>query len=223
MKYPEDSFYPNFAGAYMSKDTQLTKDLIFSEIAKIIATKRKKVVAALKEIGIKFSKSPTDKEIVDAIINNIGEDRRVDIAVSYLIAEENKKHEEKFSNAGGFWEWAKGLVGAASDESTDTDKTKADTTAAGGSTVGAIADTIGIIFGFAQSVKEGQSQREADKAALMQQLIALKTAKTSGSGNNTLIYVVLGLVVVGGLVGMYFYMKKSGAKAELGGDIKVIK
>jgi len=63
-------------------------------------------------------------------------------------------------------------------------------------------------------VKEAKTQKEADKAALMQQIIALKAAKQSGSGNNTALYVILGLVVVGGVVGMYFYFKSNKGKTS---------
>lgn len=211
MKYPKESFYTNFVGAYMSKDREITKDLIFNELAQIIVTKRKDVITMLTEIGIKFSKKPTDKEIVDAIIDNLSDDRRVDIVVAYLISEKNKKYEESFSNAGGeFWTKLLGYIsGGGSTAGSGTT-----TTTGGTSTIGGIAGIISSIFSYAQSAKEIKAQKEADKQALLQQILAYKTAKEGSKGSNTAVYVILGLVVVGGLIGMYLYLKSVKPKSN---------
>jgi hypothetical protein len=235
MIYPKDSFYTNFAGAYQSKDVEITKDLIFHELGWLIAKKKKEVLAMLKEIGMKVSKRPTDAEIVKLIIDN-KDNRRLHIGIAYLISEKNKESESDF--LGNFGSWVGGVfkkkdkTGSTTTASTTDDASSGtpatsmvqsllsndEATSGGNVTVGsdpvsAIAGAIGSIFSFATSFKDADTQKNVEKSKLMQSVMAYKTAQLgsgSGSSNNTALYVIGGILVLGAiLTGVYFYSKSN--------------
>ncbi|MEI7962040.1 MAG: hypothetical protein WCI04_06925 [archaeon] len=198
MKYPQDTFYMSFAGAYKAKDNEITKDLIFNELGWLIAKKKKEVLAMLKEIGIKIGKRPSDTEIVKVIIDN-KENRRLHIGIAYLITEKNKGLEssflgdEKFSNA------------------VDPKVT------VGSDPVSAIAGAIGSVFSFATSFKDADTQKKVENSKLMQSVMAYKTAQLgAGSGSNTTLYVIGGVLVVGAIIaGVYFYSKSKSSVPQI--------
>lgn len=207
MKFPKDSFYTNFVGVWRSKDVEITNELIKDELAWLIANKRKEVIAMLKEVGITIDNKAKDEKIIDAVLDN-RDNVRLHTGIAYLITKRHEPEMEKFS----------GLLTDEDAPSSGSSSSSDNETGGLGSIFGsmnpvsAVANAISSVFGFAQSAKEAKAQKEHDRAELIQSVMAYKTAKAGGGGSNTTLYIILGLVVVGGLIAAYFLVNKAKPK-----------
>ena len=89
MIYLENDFYSNFNSMAESNDDVSMKGMFIDQISNIIAYKKDDLVSLFDKIGITVSKKPTNKELSDTIANNLKSNKKLQIGLAYLIAENN--------------------------------------------------------------------------------------------------------------------------------------
>jgi hypothetical protein len=89
MIYLENDFYSNFNSMVESNDEVSTKSMFIDQISNLIAYKKNDLVSLFNKIGIKVSNNPTNKELSNIIANNIKSNKKLQIGLAYLIAENN--------------------------------------------------------------------------------------------------------------------------------------
>jgi hypothetical protein len=89
MIYLENDFYSNFNSMVDSNDDRALKSMFIDQISNLIAYKKAELINLFGKIGIKVSKKPTNKELSDIIANNLKGNKKLQIGLAYLIAEDN--------------------------------------------------------------------------------------------------------------------------------------
>lgn len=89
MIYLENDFYSNFNSMVEANDEVSTKSMFIDQISNLIAFKKNDLVNLFNKIGIKVSANPTNKELSNIIANNIRTNKKLQIGIAYLIAENN--------------------------------------------------------------------------------------------------------------------------------------
>lgn len=207
MLYIKDDFYSNFTAISKSNDTMAMKGIMIDQLSNLIADRRGDVIDVLIKSGIKVSKTPSNKEIVEAIVKNMKTNKKMVVGLSYLIAKQNDilQSEYKMNRDSDFegegTKQKKDLTKFA-----DTTKTIADTfsvtaDALVGAKSGAFQDEL-----LTQTNSKSPEQLTED----VKQRQAQEVARRKRTRN---IWLIIGLVAVGG--GIYWayrkgYFKKKG-------------
>lgn len=89
MIYLENDFYSNFNSMAESNDDLSMKNMFIDQISNLIAYKKDDLVSLFNKIDIKVSKKPTNKELSNIIANNLKGNKKLQIGLAYLIAENN--------------------------------------------------------------------------------------------------------------------------------------
>lgn len=89
MIYLENDFYSNFNSIAQSNDDVSMQNLLIDQISNLIAFKKDSLVDLFGKIGIKSSNNPTNKELTDIIVKNLKNNKKLQIGIAYLIAENN--------------------------------------------------------------------------------------------------------------------------------------
>jgi hypothetical protein len=89
MIYLENDFYSNFNSMVDSNDELSLKGMFIDQISNLIAYKKSDLVDLFGKIGIKVSKKPTNKELSNIIATNLKGNKKLQIGLAYLIAEDN--------------------------------------------------------------------------------------------------------------------------------------
>lgn len=89
MIYLENDFYSNFNSIAQSNDDVSMKNLLIDQISNLIAFKKDDLVSLFGKIGIKVSNNPTNKELSNTIAKNLKTNKKLQIGIAYLIAENN--------------------------------------------------------------------------------------------------------------------------------------
>jgi hypothetical protein len=89
MIYLENDFYSNFNSIVDSNDDLALKSMFIDQISNLIAFKKAELVNLFDKIGIKVSKKPTNKELSNIIATNLKGNKKLQIGLAYLIAEDN--------------------------------------------------------------------------------------------------------------------------------------
>jgi len=89
MIYLENDFYSNFNSMVDSNDDQSLKSMFIDQISNLIAYKKADLINLFGKIGIKVSKKPTNKELSNIIATNLKGNKKLQIGLAYLIAEDN--------------------------------------------------------------------------------------------------------------------------------------
>jgi len=89
MIYLENDFYSNFNSIAQSNDDVSMKNLLIDQISNLIAFKKESLVDLFGKIGINVSKNPTNKELSNIIAKNLKSNKKLQIGIAYLIAENN--------------------------------------------------------------------------------------------------------------------------------------
>jgi hypothetical protein len=79
----------NFNGGVASGDVELTIDLWVNELSDLIVHSPEKVVDLLNKTKVTASKEDTNEQIIDKILNNIGNNTKLNRGISFLIGEQN--------------------------------------------------------------------------------------------------------------------------------------
>src|ERR1035437_7997068 len=89
MQYKHHDFMSNFNGGVASGDVELTIDLWVNELSDLIVHSPEKVVDLLNKTKVTASKEDTNEQIIDKILNNIGNNTKLNRGISFLIGEQN--------------------------------------------------------------------------------------------------------------------------------------
>jgi hypothetical protein len=89
MIYLENDFYSNFNSMVDSNDDLALKSMFIDQISNLIAYKKNDLINLFGKIGIKVSKKPTNKELSNIIATNLKSNKKLQIGLAYLIAEDN--------------------------------------------------------------------------------------------------------------------------------------
>jgi hypothetical protein len=89
MIYLENDFYSNFNSMVDSNDDVSLKSMFIDQISNLIAYKKAELINLFGKIGIKVSKKPTNKELSNIIATNLKGNKKLQIGLAYLIAEDN--------------------------------------------------------------------------------------------------------------------------------------
>lgn len=186
----------NFEGSVLSQDKSMTKDILLSEIYKILDKKPSVLIDALNESGIKTSNSISKESLVDKVVDALYDSEKFRSNLAKVIS-------NGYSNAdGNFLGKVKGAFSkTTSDTDTDTDSPSVNV---GASPIGAIAGAIGSVFSFGASIKQGKNQKEADKQQLRMALLGGESKKT----NWLPIVIIGGVLLIGGIVAFVSLRKK---------------
>jgi hypothetical protein len=169
----------NFSGAVMSNDKEMQKDILISEIHKILHKNPKSLVEALKNSGVDVPKRISNDHLVHLVVEAVYENAKFRENVALLITENNHSN---FSNGDGDGEAIKAggkILGGASS----------------GGIVGAVAGAVDSIFGFAKSKTDSKTQKQADKQRLL--LSLLEDKKKS---NLVPIIIIASVLLIGGAI-----------------------
>ena len=89
MIYLENDFYSNFNSMVESSDDKSLRTMLVDQISNLIAYKKSDLVKLFKKIGLKVSEKPTNKELSNIISQNIKTNKKLQVGLAYLIAENN--------------------------------------------------------------------------------------------------------------------------------------
>ena len=89
MIYLENDFYSNFNSMVESNDDLALKGMFIDQISNLIAYKKADLINLFNKIGINVSKKPTNKELSTIIATNLKGNKKLQIGLAYLIAEDN--------------------------------------------------------------------------------------------------------------------------------------
>ena len=171
----------------------MTKDVVLSEIHKILDKSPEVLIEALNSSGQAVSKNVSKKDLVHLTVENLYENPKFRDNISALIIEGN---ETNYNNAdGAIMDKLKGFFskGGADDSSGGASAPKV---TVGADPISAIAGAIGSIFSFAQSGQDRKAAKESDKRKLQMSLLADDDKKT----NWLPIVLIGGILLIGGAV-----------------------
>jgi hypothetical protein len=89
MIYLENDFYSNFNSMVESNDDLALKSMFVDQVSNLIAYKKEDLISLFGKIDIKVSNKPTNKELSNIIANNLKGNKKLQIGLAYLIAENN--------------------------------------------------------------------------------------------------------------------------------------
>ena len=185
----------NFSGGILSNDKDMTKDVVLSEVHKILDKSPEVLIETLNSSGQAVSKNVSKKDLVHLTVENLYENPKFRENISALIIAGN---ETNYNNAdGAVMDKLKALFskggGGADAGSGDGSAPKV---TVGADPISAIAGAIGSIFSFAQSGKDRKAAKESDKRKLQMSLLAEDDKKT----NWLPIVLIGGILLIGGAV-----------------------
>lgn len=183
----------NFSGSIMSNDKEMQKDILLSEIHKILHKNPKSLIEALKNAGVDVPSRISNKHLVHLVVEAVYENAKFRENIALLIAENQTSN---FSNANGELVnkikdfFSKSGEGSSS-ESTDS----TGGVAVGGGVVGAVAGAVNSIFGFAKSKADAKTQKEADRQKLL-----LSLSEEKKKSNLMPIIIIASVLLIGGAI-----------------------
>ena len=99
MIYLENDFYSNFNAIVESNDDKSMQNMLIDQISNLIAFNKPNLVSLFEKVNIKVSKTPTNKELSDLIAKNIKTNKKLQVGLAYLIAEDNNLLQEELKKA----------------------------------------------------------------------------------------------------------------------------
>lgn len=198
MVYIDNDFYSTMVGNQKKGNTAELKEQILSELADLIAFHKAEVIEALNASGVLTKENASDQKVIDALIKNVGDNKKLQAGLGYLITKKQSLSEQTSGQdgQGGFFSKLFGGSGAGAGAS-GAAQGAAGGAGAGpiGAIVGAVAGAVGAVFNF--KAAKTNAQAEADKQRLE---LAQKVMQRKGGGGNTGLYIGLGLLAVAAIV-----------------------
>lgn len=211
MRY-NGSFMQNFEGAVKSGDADFTQDLVLDEVATLIKERPFVLSETLRASNIQVSKSPSKKELINKVSDNLYSNTRFQNNLAKVVASKNVDASD-YNNANGEW-WSK-VKGWFSKSDSSEPNLKGDTndaalpkTSGGGVNIGAdplsaIAGAIGAVFSFASISQQKKVEQEKAKATLYEKVFSNSQAQRSWIP----VVIITGVLLIGGIVA-YATLKK---------------
>lgn len=177
----------NFSGAINSQDNDMAKDVLLSEIHKVLDKNPEVLIEALNNSGIATSSTISKRELIHKVVEALYESKKFRDNISKIIIQNNEQ--ESYNNLTGQ------NVGKVTSSISDAGP-KIGGGAAGGGVVGAIAGAVDSIFGTVGKFKEAKTQKQDAKNKLLAGLLEDKPKKT----NYLPIIIIGGVLLIGGIV-----------------------
>src|SRR3990167_1663380 len=89
MLYLEHDFYSNFNAGVNSGDNSFISDMITNEISELIVHQHDELIDLFGKINLSINKTATDEKIVDTIINNLSSNVKLSRGLAFLISQNN--------------------------------------------------------------------------------------------------------------------------------------
>jgi hypothetical protein len=194
MQFLNHDFYSNFEGGVKSGDVDLTIDLWVNEVSDIIMSDAGKVISLLNKVGIKTEQDVSDEEIVENIMDNIGNNSQLNKGISFLIGEFNgiMKNDKN---------WKQKI-----DNITATYKVLLDKALKNPTTSGSIKNDI------MKQIKAKADSKGDYKRIIFKQEPPVAAKKETKKKKT---YYVVGTLLVLGVIGLTVYLYKKNKKAQL--------
>jgi hypothetical protein len=171
----------NFSGAINSQDNDMAKDVLLSEIHKVLDKKPDVLIEALNNSEIATPSTISKRELIHKVVEALYESKKFRDIISQIVIENN----ESYNNGDG-----KGVSSIMEGLS------KTGGGAASGGVVGAVSGAIDSIFSTVGKFKEAKTQKQSDKAKLLASILEDKPKKT----NYLPIIIITGVLLIGGIV-----------------------
>lgn len=198
MIYAKHNFKQNFYFANGSGDAIATKDIITTEVEKIIADRPDDLRDVMLSSGIKIKMKPSKLDLINAFFKNI-DNKSFQLNLAELIVDNTQQPMYGNLNASGDLGSLFGKAGS----STPSTGTGGNTKLTGG-TVSSVADAVSSISNLFGSIKEGKNIKEQSKANMIANLQAqqLQAQQPQGMNPTTKALLIFGGVLVVGIIAM---------------------
>lgn len=184
-------FFMNFSNAVASQDAVLASQLLANEYAEVIASYPKNVVQAIQDSGIKIKTPASDKDIVNALVENLDKSSELRHRMATLIALNTNTISFSDDTLNSIGDIINGLgeTGAA---------TAGGAASAGpaGAIVGAVAGATSSVFGFLKSKKEAEVAKQEMRTRMLELINARKGGQSKGLSTGAIIGISLGGVAL---------------------------
>jgi len=185
----------NFSGGVLSNDRDMTKDVVLSEVHKILDKSPEVLIETLNSSGQAVSKNVSKKDLVHLTVENLYENPKFRDNISALIILGNETNYNNLDGDGSVMDKLKGLFSKGGADA-GSGGVNAPKVTVGADPISAIAGAIGSIFSFAQSSKDRKAAKEADKRKLQMSLLGGDDKKI----NWLPIVLIGGILLIGGAV-----------------------
>lgn len=202
MIYLENDFYSNFNSMVKSNDEMAIKEMFIDQISSVVAFNKAGLLDLFKKVGIKTSANPTNKELTILIVNNLKNNKKLQIGLAYLIAERNnllqnevkKQRDDNFSGQDGKKEKPKRDI-----------KQTADVVSSLANSIQVIANTLNNTNAskLQENMESQTNSKSPEENALEQQQQNQQEAEAKAKKKrrrNIIIGVVVVVAIVGGIV-----------------------
>lgn len=208
MLYLKHDFYSNFNSGIESGDNDFITDMIVNELSEIIVYQRKDMLDLLEKVQLKLNDKVSDEKIINIIIDNVSTNQKLVKGLAYLIAQNNQTSKQS--------KVVKGKDG----------KERVMRIDAKPASINQIDMVASGIIGLGDSFKYKPQLKKEFKIRLLR-LIETKSNAVGDreikiKDNKNGKYWLLGLLVIGAGVGVYFYLKNKKKIAAEGMEIKPI-
>lgn len=171
--FAKHNFKQNFFSANGSGDDVTTKDILVTEVEKIIVDRPQDLIDVMLSSGIKIKVKPTRMDLINAFFNNLS-NSEFQKNLAFLIVDntQNPMYGELKSNfsAGELF----GKAGATA--STNTKPGSTGGTKVGADPVSSVANALSSVAGLFGSIKDGKNIKEQSKANMIANLQAQQLA-----------------------------------------------
>lgn len=197
MIYAKHNFKQNFFSANGSGDIVATKDIIITEVEKIIADRPQDLADVMLSSGIKIKVKPKKMDLINAFFNNI-DNQEFQNKLAELIVDNTQNPMYGNLNASGDLGSIFGKAGSSAPSSgTGTGSTKVGADAV--SSVANAVSSLGNLFG---SMKDGKNIKDQSKSNMIANLQAQQLASQQPQGMNptTKGILIFGAVLLVGII-----------------------
>jgi hypothetical protein len=215
MIYLENDFYSNFNSMVDSNDDLALKSMFIDQISNLIAYKKNDLINLFGKIGINVSKNPTNRELSKIISSNIKGNKKLQIGLAFLIAENNNILQQEMKKSRPNDDGLDSFDGANPNDKTkkpskprksiDWNKTADAVTSIAGS-ISVLADSItqSKLGQFANDLNAQSDVKSPEELAKEEEAKQLAAAKKKRRNRNIIIAVV---VVAAGITAFIGYKK----------------
>jgi len=193
--FQSHDIYHNVTGIMRSNDQQTAQDFVTSEIAYLIAYRKKDLINQMKRAGYSVPNNVSDATLINLIAQYAGRDIKMNDALAGMIADRHRR--EEISSADGDTTTAPVKTTPAAGASTQTSTSQGGSSSGGGwGIVSTIGNLIGGIFDYSGDKKTAQAQIETQKMALAQQVLAMRSQPQTDS-NTKYVLIFAGIAALG--------------------------
>ena len=91
----KEDFYSKLIKCTQDEDRVVLDDIILNEVAKVCKDRKSDLIQLMNGVGVKCCKDASTSSVVNKVVKNIGENKRVRLGTSVIIADNNKLFKPK--------------------------------------------------------------------------------------------------------------------------------